>query len=319
MPEVRELGRSGISIPPLVLGGNVFGWTADRGASFDVLDAFVAGGGTMIDTADSYQSWVPGHQGGESETVIGEWLRQSNKRAEVVIATKTGMLMGDGTEGLAVDRIERAVEASLKRLGTDYLDVFFAHRDDATVPLEDVIECFDRLIRAGKVRVAAASNYSAERLGEALGISEARGLARYELLQPWFNLLDRDQFEGALQHLCIDRTIGCIPYFGLASGFLTGKYRSPADLEGRARGDRVKGYLNDRGSAVLDTMDEVASETGASLSQVALAWLAAQPGVTAPIASATSVTQVEDLIGALHLTLSPEQVSRLDLAGQAVA
>ncbi|MDB5685351.1 MAG: NADP-dependent aryl-alcohol dehydrogenase [Sphingomonas bacterium] len=313
----RALGSSGLDVAPLVLGGNVFGWTADQPTSFAVLDAFVAGGGTMIDTADVYSQWIPGNSGGESETVIGHWLKQRGRRDDVQIATKVGMLVPEGLEenGLSPRNIAVAVEASLRRLQTDYIDLYFAHRDDADTPFEETLAAFDGLIKAGKVRAIAASNYTADRLAEALAVSDANGLARYTALQPWYNLLDRKDFEGPLQQLCIAENIGVVPYFGLASGFLTGKYRNPADAEGKARGYRVKDYVNDRGFAVLAAMDAIAGETGASLPQIALAWIAAQPGLTAPIASATSVAQVEELLGAMSLALSPDQVARLDAAG----
>ncbi|MDB5661710.1 MAG: NADP-dependent aryl-alcohol dehydrogenase [Sphingomonas bacterium] len=313
----RALGSSGLDVAPLVLGGNVFGWTADQPTSFAVLDAFVAGGGTMIDTADVYSQWIPGNSGGESETVIGHWLKQRGHRDDVQIATKVGMLVPEGLEenGLSPRNIAVAVEASLRRLQTDYIDLYFAHRDDADTPFEETLAAFDGLIKAGKVRAIAASNYTADRLAEALAVSDANGLARYTALQPWYNLLDRKDFEGPLQQLCIAENIGVVPYFGLASGFLTGKYRNPADAEGKARGYRVKDYVNDRGFAVLAAMDAIAGETGASLPQIALAWIAAQPGLTAPIASATSVAQVEELLGAMSLALSPDQVARLDAAG----
>jgi aryl-alcohol dehydrogenase-like predicted oxidoreductase len=316
MVEKRNLGGSGLTIAPLVLGGNVFGWTADEPTSFDVLDAFVAGGGTMIDTADVYSSWIPGHQGGESETVIGNWLKRRGRRDDVQIATKVGLLGGPGRDEatLSAAEIERAIEASLRRLQTDYIDLYFAHKDDPDTPLDETLGAFDRLVRSGKVRAIGASNYTADRLAEALVVSEGNGHARYTVLQPWYNLLDRSDFEGALQKLCLNENVGVIPYFGLASGFLSGKYRKPEDAEGTARGYRVKNYFNDRGWAVLEAMDGIAEETGATLPQIALAWVAAQPGLTAPIASATSVAQVEELVGAMGLTLSPDQLAELDAA-----
>jgi aryl-alcohol dehydrogenase-like predicted oxidoreductase len=315
----RALGTSGLDIAPLVLGGNVFGWTAKDEAGFAVLDAFVAGGGTMIDTADVYSAWIPGHKGGESETLIGAWLKRRGRRDDVQIATKVGML-GAKTMGEAIltaAHIEQAVEASLGRLQTDYIDLYFAHQDDKETPLEETLGAFDRLVKAGKVRAIAASNYTADRLAAALKVSDDNGLARYTALQPWYNLLDRTDFEGPLQQLCIDENIGVVPYFGLASGFLSGKYRGEADLEGRPRAYRVKNYMNPRGMAVLAAMNEVAADTGASLPQIALAWIAAQPGLTAPIASATSVAQVEELLGAMDLVLSEDQLARLDSAAAA--
>jgi aryl-alcohol dehydrogenase-like predicted oxidoreductase len=313
----RPLGRSGLATPPLVLGGNVFGWTADEATSFAVLDAFVAGGGTMIDTADVYSAWAPGHSGGESEAVIGRWLKRSGKRDAVVIATKTGMKMGDGGEGLAPDRIAEACEASLRRLGTDRIDLYFAHKDDGAVPLEATLEAFDRLHRAGKVRAIGASNYAADRLTQALDVSEANGWVRYEVLQPLYNLVERPAFEDALQAACADRAVGCIPFYGLAAGFLTGKYRAEADFEGKVRAHTTRKYWTDRGRAVLAALDAVAAAHAADRAtpaQVALAWLAARPGVTAPIASATSVQQVEELVGAMHLTLAADEVAALEEA-----
>lgn len=316
MTQLRPLGSTGLSIAPLVLGGNVFGWTADRQASFAVLDAFVDGGSMMIDTADVYSAWAPGNRGGESETMIGDWLAARGRRDDVLIATKVGMLPGDGGDGLAPARIAAAIEASLRRLKTDYVDLYFAHRDDEKVPQEDVAEAFDRLVKAGKVRSIGASNFSAERLASALAISEARGLARYGVLQPLYNLLERDDFEGPLQQLCVERNVGSIPYYGLASGFLTGKYRSRGDLGKSPRGGGLGKYLDGRGPAVLAALDSVAQETGATPAQIALAWLAAQPGVTAPIASATSAEQVEELLGAMRVALTPDQLARLDAASR---
>ncbi|HWW65390.1 MAG TPA: aldo/keto reductase [Sphingomonadaceae bacterium] len=315
MTQTRPIGTTGLSTLPLVLGGNVFGWTASGETAFAVLDAFVAGGGTLIDTADFYSAWIEGHKGGESEQAIGAWLARRGRRDDVQIATKVGMLDGEGGNGLAPARIVAAAEASLKRLGTDYIDLYYAHQDDESQPQEAVLEAFDRLVKAGKVRAIAASNFTADRLGRALDISEASGIARYGALQPHFNLLERGGFPPALQQLCIDRKLGVLPYFGLASGFLTGKYRSEADLAGKPRGGGVRSYLNARGFAVLAAMDAVAADTGASLPQIALAWIAAQPGITAPIASATSVPQVEELLGATRLTLTPDHLASLDEAG----
>ena len=312
--DMRPLGRSGLRTPRLVLGGNVFGWTVRGDEAFAVLDRFVAAGGTMIDTADVYSAWVPGHRGGESERLLGEWLKRRGRRDDVLIATKVGMLPGEGGARLEPARIAAAAEASLKRLGT-HIDLYYAHQDDRKTPLADSLAAFDALVKAGKVRAIGASNYSAERLAEALAISEREGLARYEVLQPEHNLMTRDKFEGALQRLCIEREIGVLPYFGLASGFLTGKYRSDADKAKSIRGGRMDAYLNGRGFYMLEALDEVAAEAGATPAQVALAWLAAQPGVTAPIASATSRVQLDELLGVLTLELSGEQVERLTEAG----
>ena len=315
MTDLRRLGASDLKIAPLVLGGNVFGWTTDRAASFAVLDAFVAGGGTMIDTADVYSAWVDDHQGGESETIIGEWLHASGQRDRVLIATKVGMLPGAGGEALAPARIAAACEASLRRLGTDRIDLYFAHRDDEAQPQEAVAEAFARLVEAGKVRVLGASNFHAARLKSAVEGARAAGLPHYQVLQPEYNLVSRHGFEGELQDYCVTENIGVVPYYGLASGFLTGKYRSRDDLSQSVRGAKMGELLEGKGAAVLAALDSVAGETGATLAQIALAWLIAQPGVTAPIASATSARQVEELLGAVTLTLSPDQLERLTDAG----
>lgn len=307
----RALGASGLTIAPMVLGGNVFGWTADRATSFAVLDAFVGAGGTMIDTADVYSAWVDGHKGGESETVIGEWLKQSGKRDDVLIATKVGMMPG----GLQPETISRAVEGSLKRLGTDRIDLYFAHKDDAETPIDATLEAFSRLIDAGKVRSIGASNYSAMRLKAALDAAKASSLPHYTVLQPEYNLVSRTGFEGELQDLAVIQNIGVIPYYGLASGFLTGKYRSADDLGKSVRGGGMAKLLEGKGGKVLAEMDAVAAETGATVAQIALAWLAAQEGVTAPIASATSVDQVTELMGYLSVDLSRDQIDRLTNAG----
>jgi aryl-alcohol dehydrogenase-like predicted oxidoreductase len=314
--DIRTLGGSDLETPRLVLGGNVFGWTASGEEAFAILDRFVAAGGTMIDTADVYSAWVPGHKGGESESFIGEWLKRRGRRDDVLIATKVGMLPwdGKGTGILDPDTILASCDASLARLGT-HIDLYYAHQDDPATPLADQLGAFDALVKAGKVRALGASNYSAERLIEALDISAREGLARYEVLQPEYNLMVRDNFEGDRQRVCLDRNLGVLPYFGLASGFLTGKYRSAADKDKSIRGGRMDAYLNDRGFAVLSALDEVAAEAGATPAQVALAWLAAQPGVTAPIASATSPAQLDELLGVLILELSGEQVERLTAAG----
>jgi aryl-alcohol dehydrogenase-like predicted oxidoreductase len=315
MTGLRELGTSGLMTPPLVLGGNVFGWTADKATSFRILDRFVDAGGTMIDTADVYSSWVPGHRGGESETIIGEWLRNSGKRDKVLLATKVGMLDGEGGTGLAPARVAAAAEASLQRLGVETIDLYFAHQDDEDVPQEDVLAAFASLIEAGKVRTLGASNFHAARLKSALDVAIRDGLPHYRVLQPEYNLVSRHKFEGELQDLCITHNIGVVPYYGLASGFLTGKYRSEADLGKSVRGGRMSALLQGKGGAVLAAMDEVSAETGASLARIALAWLAAQEGVTAPIASATSIEQLDDLAGSWDLALTSEQLNKLTTAG----
>lgn len=307
----RPLGTSGLSIRPFVLGGNVFGMTAGRDASFAVLDRFVERGGGMIDTADVYSAWVPGHKGGESESMMGAWLKESGARDDILIATKVGMMPG----GLKPERIREAVQGSLERLGVDTIDLYFAHKDDPDVPLGEVLGAFAEPMDAGIVRAIGASNYSADRLAEALRVADEKGLPRFTAMQPELNLLDRGQYEGALQDLCIVEGLGVVTYFSLASGYLSGKYRSLDDIGQRARGPRVKPYVEGKGPAMLAAMDAVAAETGASLSQIALAWVAAQPGVTAPIASATSVEQLDEIMGAEDLVLSDAQLAALTAAG----
>ncbi len=311
----RPLGRSGLSVAPLALGGNVFGWSADEATSFSILDAFVDAGFNLVDTADMYSRWAPGHVGGESETVIGRWFKKSGKRDAVVIATKVGKDMGGDDKGLSRAYIERAIDASLKRLQTDRVDLYQSHADDPDTPLEETLEAFTRLVEAGKVRAIGASNYTAERLAAALDASERDGLARYESLQPDYNLMDRADYERTLEPLCAARGLGVINYFGLARGFLSGKYRSEADLDkSRARGAGVKQYLNPRGLRVLDALDAVAARTGSRPATVALAWLMARPSITAPIASATSVAQLRDLTDAAALNLDAEALASLDAA-----
>lgn len=307
--DMRTLGASGLETPRLVLGGNVFGFTVKGEEAFAVLDRFVAAGGTMIDTADVYSNWVPGHVGGESETLLGEWLKRRGRRDDVLIATKVGF-----DKGLSPAHIEDAVHASLARLGTDHVDLYYAHKDDPETPLEETLAAFDKLVKAGKVRAIGASNYSADRLAAALDISARDGLAAFTVLQPEYNLMARGDFEGPVQRLCVERGLGVLPYFGLASGFLTGKYRSEADFGQSPRGAGMARYLNEKGRAVLAALDEVAAETGATQGQVALAWLAARPGITAPIASATSRAQLDELLGVLTLELSAAQVERLEAA-----
>jgi aryl-alcohol dehydrogenase-like predicted oxidoreductase len=314
---LRRIGRSSLETPRLVLGGNVFGWTAKGEDAFRILDRFADAGGTMVDTADVYSAWVPGHGGGESESLIGEWLKRRGGQGNVRIATKVGMLAGEGGKKLEPARIAAAAEASLKRLGVEAIDLYYAHQDDESTPLEESLAAFDKLVKDGKVLVLGASNYSAERLGEALAISNRESLARYEVVQPEYHLMGRDRFEGSLQQLCIEEEIGVLPYYGLASGFLTGKYRSTADFGQSVRGDRMDKYLTARGLGVLGTLDTIAAETGATQSQIALAWIAAQPGVTAPIASARTPDQLEELLGTMNLELSEDQLARLDAASRA--
>ncbi|MEN2990672.1 aldo/keto reductase [Tistrella sp. BH-R2-4] len=314
--QTRPLGQSGLDIVPLVFGGNVFGWTVDEATSFALLDALVDAGINAIDTADVYSVWVDGHTGGESETIIGKWLAANPaKRDKVLILTKVGAPMRSDDKGLKADRIERCVEASLRRLQTDRIDLYQAHYPDAGTPQDETLEAFDRLVTAGKVRAIGASNFNPAQLAEALDISTAGGLARYESLQPEYNLYDRSGFEGDLRDLCIARGLGVIPYFSLASGFLSGKYRSEADLSQSQRGSRVGKYLNPRGFAILAALDNVAAAHDASPAEVALAWMIASPGVTAPIASATSLGQLAGLVRSLDLVLTPEEMAALDTAG----
>ena len=312
--ERRKLGRSGLAIPPLVLGGNVFGWTADEAASFAVLDAFVAGGGTCIDTADAYSRWAPGHVGGESESVIGKWLKRRGRSDDLVIATKVGSDMGQGRKDLSAKWIAQAVEDSLRRLGLDRIDLYQSHWDDPATPQEETAEALAKLVKAGKVRAIGCSNFDVSRLKSALAISAARGLPRYETLQPHYNLVERLEFEGALAETCIAEGLGVISYFGLARGFLTGKYRSQLDLTKSERGEGVQPYMTARGFAVLAALDHIAEAHQATPAQVALAWVMAQPGITAPIASATTAEQVEELMGALAVTLTKDDLERLDRA-----
>ena len=313
---LRPLGRSGLQVAPLALGGNVFGWTADEKASFAVLDAFVDAGFNLVDTADIYSNWVPGHAGGESESVIGRWFKASGKRDKVVLATKLGKPMGEGRSGLSRRWMRQAVEDSLRRLQTDRIDLYQSHDDDAGTPLEETMGAFAELIREGKVRAIGASNFTAPRLAEALAVSARLGLPRYETLQPLFNLADRAPYEAELQPLCVAEGVGVINFYGLARGFLSGKYRSEADLGKSPRGGGVKGYLNPRGHRILAALDAVAARHGATPAQVALAWQMAQPGIVAPIASATSVAQLQELLGAATLVLTAEDRHALDIASQ---
>ncbi|WP_460677662.1 aldo/keto reductase [Hymenobacter coalescens] len=313
----RELGRSGLHIAPLVLGGNVFGWTADEATSFQILDAFVDWGGNAIDTADGYSVWVPGHVGGESETIIGRWLKRRGRRDDLIIATKVGWEITPEQKGLSKAYILRTVEGSLKRLQTDYIDLYQSHKDDPTVSVQEPLEAYAHLIREGKVRAIGASNFSAARLTEALQASEQHGLPRYETLQPLYNLYDRADFEQQLRPVVRQYGLGVIPYYGLAAGFLTGKYRSEADLSQSARGGGVgQKYLNERGLGILQALDEVAARHQATPGQVALAWIMAQPGLTAPIASASNARQVAELLPALQLQLAPEDLTALDQASR---
>lgn len=309
--DTRALGKSGLSVVPLMLGGNVFGWTADETTSFAVLDAFVGEGLDFIDTADVYSRWAPGHMGGESETILGKWFRQSGKRDAVVLATKVGMDMGEGKQGLAKKYLVAACEASLQRLGTDRIDLYQSHKDDASTPLDETFAAYQQLIEQGKVRAIGASNYNGARLTEAMEVAKSAGLPAYTALQPEYNLYDREGYEQDLAPVVAMYGLGVIPYYSLASGFLTGKYKTKADAEGKARGGRVVKYFDERGKRILKALAEVGGQTGAKEASVALAWLMAQPGITAPIASATSVAQMKDLAAAVTLKLSQEQVRAL--------
>jgi aryl-alcohol dehydrogenase (NADP+) len=320
MVETRRIGNSTIEVAPLALGGNVFDWTADEKASFAVLDAFVDAGGTMIDTADVYSAWVPGHSGGESEALIGRWLkRDPNKRDKVVIATKVGFLDGEMVDGeyvanLRPEVIQRACDASLRRLGVERIDLYYQHRDNPDVPLEDSLGAFQRLREEAKIRAIGLSNFTAPRIDEAFAVAQRRGITKPCALQPMYNLVEREQFETDLRPAAERHGLGVFPYYGLANGFLTGKYRSEADLGKSLRGQRVVRYLEGRGMRALEAVDEVARETNSAPASVSLAWLMAQPTIVAPIASATSVDQLEQLTAAMHLNLTDDQLTRLDAA-----
>ncbi|MGS0741959.1 aldo/keto reductase [Glaciimonas sp. GG7] len=310
----RKLGSSSLHVPPLTFGGNIFGWTVDESVSFRLLDKLVDAGLNFIDTADVYSRWVPGNEGGESEIIIGNWLKRSGKREQVIIATKVGMAMGESKKGLSKVYIQEAVEASLRRLNTDYIDLYQSHEDDPLTPLEETLDAYARLVEQGKVRVIGASNYSAPRLLEALTISEAQNYPSYQSLQPQYNLYDRADYEKTLEPFVLKHGIGVINYYALASGFLTGKYRSENDFGKSPRGQAVKRYLDSRGLRILDALDQVALRFNANPAQVALAWLIARPGITAPIVSATTLSQVDDLILATRLKLDVAAITLLNQA-----
>jgi aryl-alcohol dehydrogenase-like predicted oxidoreductase len=314
--KMRTLGNSSLEIAPLAIGGNVFGWTADETTSFKLLDAFVAAGFNLIDTADVYSRWAPGNKGGESETILGKWLRKSGNRARVVIATKVGMEMGEGEKGLAPAYIRKAVERSRQRLQVDTIDLYQAHQDDAVTPLEETLGAFAELVGQGKVRVLGASNYTSARLSEALQVSKEKKYPRYESLQPNFNLYDRAGFENELEPLCLKENVGVISYYSLAAGFLTGKYRSEADLTKSARGAKVRNYLNDRGLRIIKALDDVALRLKSTPARVALTWLMTRPSITAPIVSATSVEQWNDIVESTRLELDLEALDLLNRASQ---
>ena len=313
--EKRKLGNSSLEVAPLILGGNVFGWTVkDEKLASELLNHFVDGGFNMVDTADVYSNWLPGNHGGESETIIGKWLKQSGKRDRVLIATKSGLDMGNSRKGLSRKHILQSADESLARLQTDYIDLYQSHTEDKETPLDETLEAYAELVKAGKVRVIGASNFQPATLQAALKISREKNLPRYESLQPEYNLYVRNKFEGELESMCRENRIGVVPYFSLASGFLTGKYRSEKDLENRSRGSRVQKYLNPRGLRILAALDEVSQQYSATPAQVSLAWLLAKPTIAAPIASATSVKQLDELLGATRLKLDAAAVQKLDQA-----
>ena len=312
--EKRKLGNSGLEVAPLAFGSNVFGWTTDEPTSFALLDAFVDAGFNLIDTADMYSTWVEGHKGGESETILGKWLKRSGKREKVIIASKVGKEMGPNLQGLSKAYIMQAVEASLRRLQTDYIDLYQSHEDDPDTPLEETLEAYGQLIKQGKIRAIGASNYSAERLAQSLEVSEQTGYPRYESLQPLFNLYDRENYEKELEPLCLEKGVGVISFFSLGSGFLTGKYRSKEDLSNRARGSFVEKYLNERGFRIVEALDKVAQEHNITPAQVAIAWLISHPSITAPIASATNLEQLNELIEATTIELNPSVIDQLNQA-----
>jgi aryl-alcohol dehydrogenase-like predicted oxidoreductase len=312
--EQRRLGRTGLTIAPLVFGGNVFGWTADKKTSFDLLDRFVDAGFNAIDTADAYSRWVPGHEGGESETIIGEWLKSRNARDKVVVITKVGSDMGQGKKDLSAAHIAKAVEASLKRLQIEAIDLYLSHWPDLDTPYEETLGAYQQLLKAGKVKSIGCSNLNADQLRKAIDVAETKDLPRYNVLQPGYNLYDREEFDGKLRDLCISENIGVITYFGLARGFLSGKYRSESDLGQSPRGEGVKAYLNPRGHRILAALDAVSARHDAKPAEVALAWLIDRKGVTAPIASATSLKQLDSLIKAASLELDKEDIAALNTA-----
>lgn len=310
----RKLGRTGLEIAPLVFGGNVFGWTIDQATSFKLLDAFVGSGFNAIDTADMYSKWVPGHKGGESEIIIGEWMKRSANRSKVIIATKVGMDMGEGNKGLSRAHILRSAEDSLRRLQTDYIDLYQSHLDDPETPFEETLGAYAELVKQGKVRAIGASNYKGDRLAEALETSRKSGLPAYQTLQPNYNLVDRADYENDLEPLCVKEGLGVINYFPLAAGFLSGKYRSEADAAGKPRARNVTRHMNERGFKILDALDAVAKKFKATPARISLAWLLARPSITAPIVSATNLDQWKDLVSSVELRLDRESIEFLNQA-----
>ena len=310
--EMRRLGRTGLHIAPLVLGGNVFGWTVDEKTSFEVLDRFAQAGFNAIDTSDNYSRWAPGNVGGESEVIIGKWMKSRGNRADIAVITKVGSDVGQGKRDISAPHIKRAIEASLKRLQTDYVDLYLSHWHVPGIPYEETLGAYQQLLESGKVRFIGASNHDATQLREALDCARTKSLPRYEVLEPEYNLYNRPAFEGPLRDLCLREGIGVIVYYALAQGFFTGKYRSEADLGQSTRGGGVRAYLNERGLRILAALDEVAEHHGAKVAEIALAWTIAQPGITAPIASATEVEQIETLVRSATITLSPSELALLD-------
>jgi aryl-alcohol dehydrogenase-like predicted oxidoreductase len=314
--EKRRLGQSSLEVPPITFGCNVFGWTADEETSFALLDAWLEAGFNFLDTADAYSRWHPGNRGGESEVIIGKWLKARGNRDKIILATKLGIEMAPGKKGLSRAYMQTAVEDSLRRLQTDYIDLYQSHRDDPETPIEETLSAYADLIKQGKVREIGASNFSVDRLSESLKVSTEKGLPRYQSLQPQYSLVERAEFEGPLEDLCLAEKVGVIGYYSLASGFLTGKYRSRADMEGRARGGRVEKYLNDYGFGVLKALDQVAKQYEAKPGQIALAWLIARASVTAPIASATNLEQLAELAEAAEIELDAESIQKIDAASK---
>ncbi len=310
----RKLGKTGLEISPLVFGGNIFGWTVDQATSFKLLDAFAAAGFNSVDTADVYSKWVPGHTGGESEIIIGEWMKRSGNRNKIIVATKVGMDMGDGKKGLSKSHILRSAEDSLRRLQTDYIDLYQSHVDDPDTPLEETLGAYAELIRQGKVRAIGASNHKADRLSAALETSRKSGLPAYQTLQPNYSLIERTEYESSLEPVCEKEGLGVINYFPLAGGFLTGKYRSEKDVAGKARARNVAKHLNERGFKILGALDQVAKKYNATPAGISLAWLLARPSITAPIVSATNLDQLKDLVSSVDLALDHESVEFLNKA-----
>ncbi len=312
--KMRKLGKTGLEIAPLVFGGNVFGWTVDQARSFQLLDAFVAAGFNSVDTADMYSKWVPGHTGGESETIIGEWMKSRGNRSKLIVATKVGMDMGNGNKGLSTDHILRSVENSLRRLQTDYIDLYQSHTDDQETPMEETLGAYGELLKQGKIRAIGASNHKGPRLAASLEISKKSGLPSYQTLQPNYSLVERTEYETNLEPICEKEGLGVINFFPLAAGFLTGKYRSESDVAGKARARNVSQYLNERGFKVLAALDHVAKKYNATPAAISLAWLLARPSITAPIVSATSLSQLKDLVVSVDLALDKESIELLNQA-----